>query len=94
MHVHASLESSAPFLLPACRTTKFYLPPCLRCWRQSAVQGTFIPAQRFEGKKLGYMFSKGAHGLGYYMDASQAVRLAPCVEWGVRSLVLLFTGVF
>ncbi|CAN0444704.1 unnamed protein product [Ascophyllum nodosum] len=34
----------------------------------SAVQGTFIPSQRFEGRKPGYLFSKGAHGLGYYLD--------------------------
>lgn len=40
----------------------------------SAVQGTYIPAQHFEGRKLGYVFTKGAHGLGYYMDAAQAVR--------------------
>ncbi|CAM9345348.1 unnamed protein product [Ectocarpus sp. 4 AP-2014] len=38
----------------------------------SAVQGTYIPAQHFEGKKLGYYFAKGIHGLGYYMDAAQA----------------------
>ncbi|CAM9933078.1 unnamed protein product [Laminaria digitata] len=38
----------------------------------SAVQGTYIPAQHFEGRKLGYVFTKGAHGLGYYMDAAQA----------------------
>lgn len=37
------------------------------------MQGTYIPAQHFEGKKLGYFFTKGAHGLGYYMDAAQAV---------------------
>lgn len=41
---------------------------------RSAVKGTYIPAQRFEGKKLGYFFAKGIHGLGYYMDAAQAVR--------------------
>ncbi|CAN0511424.1 unnamed protein product, partial [Ectocarpus sp. 8 AP-2014] len=34
----------------------------------------YIPAQHFEGKKLGYYFAKGIHGLGYYMDAAQAVR--------------------
>ncbi|CAN0512137.1 unnamed protein product, partial [Ectocarpus sp. 8 AP-2014] len=38
------------------------------------VQGTYIPAQHFEGKKVGYYFAKGIHGLGYYMDAAQAVR--------------------
>lgn len=47
------------------------------CAQYSAVQGTYIPAQQFEGRKLGYVFTKGAHGLGYYMDAAQAVRISP-----------------
>lgn len=57
-----------------------YLPPSRgaiffsRTGLGSAVKGTFIPAQHFEGKKLGYFFAKGVHGLGYYMDAAQAVR--------------------
>lgn len=62
------------------------------CILPSAVQGNFIPAQRFEGKKLGYFFSKGAHGLGYYSDAAQAVSAVPLHLPSRRSILVNITS--
>lgn len=67
-----------PFVL--LRTRSSIHPSLPRRRLFSAVKGTFIPAQHFEGKKLGYFFAKGIHGLGYYMDAAQAVRQGPVGE--------------
>ena len=41
-------------------------------------QAEFVPASRFGGARRGYVFTKGARGVGYYLDnpALRAARLA------------------
>lgn len=34
-------------------------------------QSKYIPVNAFEGRKLGFVFKKGAKGLGYYSDHTQ-----------------------
>lgn len=34
-------------------------------------QSKYIPVSVFEGRKLGFVFKKGAKGLGYYSDHTQ-----------------------
>ena len=38
--------------------------------QQQARQAKFVKAKRFAGAKAGYVFKKGAKGVGYYLDPS------------------------
>ena len=43
-----------------------------QCAAGCAIPGVYEPAAKFEGGRPGWMFKKGAHGLGYYHEGAMA----------------------
>ena len=53
---------------------KWALLPEAQCADEAAIaREGFLPSARFTGSRPGYAFKRGPHGVGYYVDAEQAI---------------------
>jgi hypothetical protein len=41
--------------------------------KKDAPKAAFLPAKKYEGSKSGYVFKRGAQGVGYYLDVKPVV---------------------